>query len=403
MRTSAPALVLLVLWMGLFPRPAAADVAFDLQALLPIDTWTADLFAIDGHIAVYGDRTAHVVRVFQRTGTDWALVQTIPAPAGAVSFPGAVAIDGTTILATALAQGGGGYVYEHDGAAWTLRAQLTSSVLGGSFQTGQVVGLSGDTVVIASANLQNNLLHIYTRPAGGWISMTESARVEAIRGSSRAEVVGDTIVWGGLDSDPITVNTNPVLRIYERTNGVWAGPTATLSAGPIGLVALLPRFDGTTVVGAVPFGSTTVFNFPTFVWTRPPGGWTDQLPDALLTTTLPGAQLLQADVSDDTIVVNYQVGDGLSAPSQHVAVYDRPEAGWSNMVETQILDAGVSWDHGVAVDGGTILSGTTSSCRAASGSRSASPTSRTRSTRETCSCTPSPSRTTARRRCRRSS
>jgi len=112
----------------------------------------------------------------------------------------------------------------------------------------------------------------------------------------------------------------------------------------------LVAISGNTVaVGAL--GANKVY-----VYEKPAAGWSNMVQIAELTSSKGGPFGPPVAVSGDTIVVS----SGLNTPTGEVYVFVKPSGGWMNMTETAILSDNVSGDYfgvAVAIDGDTIVVG----------------------------------------------
>jgi hypothetical protein len=202
----------------------------------------------------------------------------------------------------------------------TETAKLTASDAAADNWFGQTVGLSGDTILIgAHANevggVKTGSAYVFTKPADGWVSMTETAKLTASDGAAQ-----DHFGWAVAIS----------------------GNTAVIG---------MPWDDDT-------FGSAYVFE-------KPAGGWVDMTETAKLTAS-DGASNdalgVRVAISADTIVLGADGDDDHGTMSGSAYVFQKPPDGWVDMTETAKLTAGdgAEWDRfgsAVAVSGDTALIG----------------------------------------------
>lgn len=254
------------------------------------------------------------------------------------------------------------YVFESDGTMWTQVAKLTAST-GNSF--GAEVAISGDTIAIGSRNGQEcnpaqycGSVYVYERPASGWIDMTETARLVvsdtgvSYFGSSVA-ISGNTIVAGTSRS------SNPSWAyVFVKPDSGWVNMTETCklfpSPGSNLNFGISVSISGDTIAAVAPDG--------VYVFIKPEGGWQTVAQAAKLTTT-ENRWFETVHIKENTIVA----GD----PSQlggigRAYVYAKPASGWTDMTQTARLNAapcggGIGYSIGVDRDR-IILSGVDDEC-----------------------------------------
>lgn len=161
---------------------------------------------------------------------------------------------------------------------------------------------------------------------------------------------------------------NAVADVFVKTAQGWqnTAPVATLSGPEPEEPFTSPvAIDGDTIVVAGPVGFDGIAGYA-FVYVKPPGGWKDMVPTAVLTPSDTNDTEFgdSVSISGDTIVVgdNGYTGDTAEVGSAYVFV--KPKGGWHNMTETAKLTAsdGVNTDlfgWSVSVSGGTIVVGAT--------------------------------------------
>src|SRR6266478_5679876 len=95
------------------------------------------------------------------------------------NFGASIAMSGDTIVVGAPFASnttGAAYVFVKPASGWanmTETAELTASDGYTFLDFGTSVGISGDTIVVGS--IGHNAAYVFTRPAGGWKNMTETA------------------------------------------------------------------------------------------------------------------------------------------------------------------------------------------------------------------------------------
>jgi hypothetical protein len=170
----------------------------------------------DGHGSAY---------VFVRSGTVWTQQAKLTASdaAGMDNFGVSIAVSGDTVMIGAsradtpgVANTGGAYVFVKPGGGWvnmTQTAKLLASDIAASDNFGASVSLSGDTAVVG-ARLDNTATgadagsaYIFTKPASGWVNMTETVKFTASDGAASDQfgyavaMSGDRVVIGAALED----------------------------------------------------------------------------------------------------------------------------------------------------------------------------------------------------------
>jgi hypothetical protein len=295
---------------------------------------------------VDGNSSQGAAYEFTASGPKWvSMTQTAELTASddaADEFGWSLAISGNTLVVgapEALVDAGGdtgpgmAYVFTASGSGWTNMAQtaeLTASdgVAGDDF--GYSVAISGNTVVVgapdapvdASGDAGPGAAYVFTEPASGWASMTETAELTASVGAA-----GDGF------GAAVAISGNTV---------VVGAPNATTDA------------NGNPGPGAA------------YVFTEPASGWTNMNETGEFTASddAPGAAFGAAvAISGNTAVVgapNAAFGndDGEGA----AYVFAQPVSGWANTTQTAKLTAsdGASGDglgNSVAISGNTVVAG----------------------------------------------
>ena len=231
----------------------------------------------------------------------------------------AVSTDGNTIVAGACGQNhpcvngtGKAYVFVKPSGGWTdmtETAQLFASDALTANGFGQSVGISSDTVVIGApianigGSIQQGAAYVYVKPAGGWTSMTETAKLTASDGKGN-DIFGE--VSAGAAGSVIFVGApNAIVNrahagagyIYVRPSGGWkttstfaAKLTSTDGATGDGLGVCQSgssciSSDGNTVLAGAPQWNGLQIYGPgkAYVFVKPASGWTSMTETAKLT------------------------------------------------------------------------------------------------------------------------
>jgi hypothetical protein len=334
------------------------------------------------------------VYVFQESGSNWLQVGELTASDGAPSdsFGSAVAIDGNTIIVGAQEGGGnaGGltYVYTEPTSGWvnmTETAELSASDGAGGDQFGSAVAISGGEIVIGAVdasvggNSHQGAAYVFTEPASGWASMTQTAKLTSLNGAAgdafgcSVAIRGNTILVG---ADQSTIGGNAlqgVAYVFNQPSGGWVSATQTVKLkDPYGLsndkFGISVAISGdTAVVGAQDVTiARNMDQGEAYVFAASDSNWASaSLVGNLLASDGAAMDEFGDSVSIDgttAVVGAYHATVGASANEGAAYVYDEPSNGWTNMNESAKIVAsdGVPNDlfgTSVAINGGTIAVG----------------------------------------------
>lgn len=238
-------------------------------------------------------------------------------------FAISVAISGNTIVVgstTCYTCGTGrAYVYVEPTDGWsgtlTQTAELTASDGVDNEQLGTSVSISGKTVLVGAPGIGAGAAYLYVEPQGGWVNMTQTAKLTASDGSS-----GDQL-----------------------------GISVSIS--------------GNTAVAGAPGNASQ--SGAAYVFGEPAGGWVDMTQTAKLVASGAGgsAQLGQSVAIEDSIIVAGALSaDGRSLKTGAGYVYEKPADGWKNATQSATLlapDGRPEDEFGsaVAISGNTIAIG----------------------------------------------
>ena len=277
---------------------------------------------------------------------------------------------------------------------WVQAAKLTASDVAGGNSLGTAVAISSDgNTVVAGAG--SSALYVFKRPASGWASGTETAKLTASDGAG-GNGLGTAVA---ISSDGATIAAGAwayesdsgqgAVYVFNEPVSGWASGTETakLTASDgadwafLGSAVAISS-DGTTIVagadGATVGGKT--YQGAVYVFKELVSGWTSGTETAKLTASDgAGGDHLGSSVavsSDGATVVagaeGAAVGDILPAlvvinscgPQGAVYVFNQPASGWADGTEAAKLTAsdGACLDrlgHAVAVssDGATAVAG----------------------------------------------
>jgi hypothetical protein len=233
----------------------------------------------------------------------------------------------------------------------------------GSSHLGVAVAIDRDTVVVGDANAgvsDIGAAYVYVKPANGWQSMTQIAKLTSSDGAELDEfgasiaIRGDVIVVGAPSHGFFTTGKNfGAIYVFVKPAGGWTDMTETaeLTASDDNSEAgyYLGRGvaidgSGSTIFGGAPgWGATG--NGALYVFVKPAGGWTSETQNAELTSS-DGVGISMGGTSttaEGNIVMTGAI-DWPDAESDHccrgaVYVWQKPANGWVDMTQTARLTA----------------------------------------------------------------
>ena len=383
--------------------PLTIDPFFQQAKLTASDGAANDFFgisvAISGDTAVVGSYQSEVgsnvdqgaAYVFVKPASGWAgaLKETakLTASDGAPFdwFGYSVSIAGDTIAIGApvafgapnAANRGAVYVFSRPASGWTgpltETAKLTISEPGALKEFGQSVATSGDAVLSAApeadvgGDFSRGAAYLFVRPASGWASGTESAKLVAsdgialdtlgfAAGDHSVAISGDTLVVG----NGFKNHFRGAAYVWEKPASGWAGTLLSNAK----LAASDGRANDNLGFGVAVDGDTVVVGAGrgdggggAYIFQRPASGWSGEISE---TAKLTASATVNDDyfgravgISGDTIVV----GGPFAA-----SLYTKPASGWASGTETQQLIAPPELPFGgfadfLGIADGTIIAG----------------------------------------------
>jgi len=240
---------------------------------------------------------------------------------------------------------------------WVQLAKLTISE-GGPASS---VAINGDTVVVGvpSSGAAAGAAYVFVKPASGWLDMAETAKLTASNGlpwsyfGNSVAISGDTVVIGSWWEDIGDNQNQGEAYVFVKPAGGWVNMTETAklteSDGKIwDYFGYCVAISGNTIVVGPDGGGQR----GAYVFVRPPGGWTDMTETAKLEAE---DYMRNVSIAGDTIVA----GGGLYSA---VYLFVRPRRGWVTSTETAKLTAsgGTSADKlgfSVSIHGDTVVAG----------------------------------------------
>jgi hypothetical protein len=313
----------------------------------------------------------------------------------------AVSGDGSTVVVVAPYHAGGGsergaaYVYTRPASGWATTAVFTAKLTasdGADFDHlgwSAAVSEDGSTVVVGAPNniplaSRPGAAYVYVRPATGWATMTETAKLTADDGAVRDRLgyavavsgSGGLIVAGAPFHDA-GGNYRGAVYVYPRPNDGWVNSTQAgkLTASDsadhdyLGWSVALSE-DGNTVVTGVPYKPSPSNRGAAYVYAHSPGSpWTDDTFTAKLTASdgtdddnLGWSVAVSGDGGTVVAGAPYHAGGGSERGTPYV--YTRPVSGWVNATQTGRLtamdgedDDYLGWSVAVDADGSMAMAG----------------------------------------------
>ena len=254
---------------------------------------------------------------------------------------GTVAISGNTAVVGDTFVGFGEYVFVKPASGWTNMTQIAKLTASDGANNGQSVSISGDTII----GCNGSSVYVFVKPAGGWHDMTETAKLTASNLDLLfpASVSGDTVVAGSLSSN----NFQGAAYVFVKPASGWTSMTET---------AKLTASDGQSgdsLGRSVSVSGNTILTGAnnanaSYIFVRPQTGWASGTQTAKLTSTDGGGLGIFVAISGNTAVAIGNAG---------VLVYVKPQSGWKDSTETAKLTKLPSDYQAVAVSGKIILTG----------------------------------------------
>jgi uncharacterized protein (DUF2345 family) len=343
-----------------------------------------------------GGSTAHgAVYLYARGADGWVdATQTakLTASDGGANdgFGRSVAVDGDTIVVGAPGNDfatGAAYVFTKPATGWadaTEAAKLTASDGDSTDVFGASVAVNGSTVVAgapASTQFHPSALYVFERPTNGWVDATQTAKLtqfDAVNQDKLGVSVAmsaDVIVAGATGDDTGTVFGHGSLYVYARPAGGWAAATETakLTASDAAAFDELGRsvaVSGDVIVAGAPChdrvdeaaascqSAYESDEGAIYLYEKPATGWATGTETAVLRDSAPALHdsLGSAVAIDGDVVVG-----GLPWTAGSADVFVRPDDGWADSTEAQVLTPAGQYENGfggaVAVHAGVIAVG----------------------------------------------
>ena len=369
--------------------PLYIDPVIQMARLTAADGAENDNFgysvAISGDTVVVGARNDDInatsnqgsAYVFVKPSNGWAATSAYTAKLtssdGAVAdtFGSCVAISGDTIVAGApiaavsTVRKGAVYVFVKPANGWadmTQTAKLAASDGAEGAVFGNAVAISGDTVVAGAshdtiaAQMFQGSAYVFVKPEGGWLDMTQTAKLTASDGEAgdwlgmSVAMSGDTVVAGAAYDDIGATLEQGSAYVFVKPEGGWLDMTQTAKlkasdGAASNLFAWSVAVEGNTIAASAYFARVGFNDLQgsAYVFVKPEGGWLDMTQTAKLTASDGAASDAfgnSVSISGDTIVVGVACDDIDANTDQGSAyVFVKPAGGWIDMTQTTKLTA----------------------------------------------------------------
>ncbi|MEE4258145.1 MAG: T9SS type A sorting domain-containing protein [Bacteroidales bacterium] len=247
------------------------------------------------------------------------------------------------------------YVFVKPEGGWTdmtETAKLTASYNPLNDNFGFSVGISGDCVVVGAYGdnwngIFTGAAYVYEKPDGGWIDMTETARITASDGEGgdffgRTVSIYNEYIAIGVPRDRENGYNSGSVYIYKKPENGWENMTETCILTPTDGItddefgASVKIENNIIVVGAEVenwYGAAYVFE------KTENSEWIDAIQTAKLRPTT-GYTIsnfgCSVDISGDQIIIGAS-GRSSNNSTGAAFIYDKPLYGWENMTETALV------------------------------------------------------------------
>ncbi|MBN1180693.1 MAG: T9SS type A sorting domain-containing protein [Bacteroidales bacterium] len=280
------------------------------------------------------------------------------------------------------------YVFEMPDSGWsdmTETARLFPSDNPAYVRFGESI-CANDSVIVLGADgsdengVNSGSAYIFLKPAGGWKSMYESAKLMASDGGHYAEfghsvsIDNRVIVVGapGYDDNPAqSGNSRGAAYVFSQPDTGWGNATETIkllaSDGSIDdhFGQSVSIQDSIIVVGAYNDYHNYYRTGSAYVFKQSVNGWADSYEVAKLTSSdgyTDDNFGQNVYISDDKIVISAPMDDDNGSGSGSIYLFEKPLSGWETMTETIKLKPsdGMEYDNfgsSLSINNKTIVVG----------------------------------------------
>ena len=292
-----------------------------------------------------------------------------------VSVSGNTAVIGTYLDDDAGSDAGCAYIFSKVNGVWLEIAKLTASDAVANHWFGYSVSISGDVVVVGAYRDSGDrgAGYVFEKPPGGWVNMTENAKLTATDGTGSdklgfsVDISGNYVVMGAPEDDDNGVNSGSAY-VFEMPVGGWSNMTET---------AKLTSSDGngsdlfgysvsistnTLVIGAHLNDQGAVDRGAVYVFEMPGGGWSNATEDAKLLAFDGGGSDwfgYSVAISGDDVIVGAYGDNGLKGSAY---IFQKFGANWVSTSVSSKVEAYGSlgtdrFGYSVDIQNGTAVVG----------------------------------------------
>lgn len=286
------------------------------------------------------------------TDDTWDFVRSLlpPDPSAVTGFGTRVAIDGGTILVGARLTSGKDevYIYERNGADWTLLPPKVSPLLSKyTYKNSDVsnMAVSGDTIVIGQPEATGNfstsgVISVYVKRGSDWSTLSPVETVLYADDGSFGDKFGQSI---DIDGDRIIVGApekgdTGAVYLFEKGSTSWR-TTATQHRLTINepltyeLLGKAVTIDGNQVAVSATYNDVSTINGVVYLLDYS-AGWDQPVQTTLIATDTRYTFFYgeHIDLSGHTLVVGNSSGSGERVG---LYIYDG-SSGWDSLIETEL-------------------------------------------------------------------
>ncbi len=337
----------------LYGLDARQDVQFGYSIAVEGDIAVIGAPNYDNGNLVYGQQA--ITYVYKQIGDEWEQVAELT-PSEALQdkqrFGISIDIFEDTIVVGAPDENNRGavYIFEKPGAGWVgeihEKIKLTSPGEEHGF-FGRAVAVEENVIVVGSPN--DDKVYVFEKPESGWIDTLDAAVLTFSADTDYQDLFGisvdlanDTIVVGANQGGIGPVIGIPSVFVYQKSGNHWENmmETAKLSVSNSATQKVdgAVRINGDTIAaaGLQNLGSEWV-DTAVFIYERPNGGWKDMVQTATLSTT--SQQETDGAISGLVLTDNYVIDrvvtwNEADEVTKQAYLYSKPQGGWKDMVET---------------------------------------------------------------------
>jgi len=301
------------------------------------------------------EEIANSAYVFQRSGDEWTLSQTLRGRGSPNRFGSAVAVVGNTALVGSGERFGEGgfYTYEYDGATW----QEMSLTMGGVRFFANSVSMDGNSALIGSmyeiVGTNSGAAIAYTTTDSGWIiqDTLTSDGVSIEFGNSVSLDDDFAIVGAHLDFEAGTFSG--AAYIFQRTGTSWNQVVKLIGndTAPADRFGTSVSLSGEYALVGAPFADTEQPNSgAAYVFKRNGSTWIEQAKLVAADRSFNDHFGISVSILGDFAVIGAEAGDGLVTNSGTAYIFKREGSSWNQLVELYASDGVEDLHFGNSVD-----------------------------------------------------